>query len=648
MSKYGTKNNENFSKPKYFANSSNANNTVIRKNLLESPTSINTKYTQNIYAKPVNQENFLVNKKHSEPLSSVTRANKYNIIEKPMIQKRDSSHIQKSQYNIQKAEGIWGNLTDWFKNFLDEQKKQRDTLYGIAESGTKSAKDTAAEIIGSVADAKTKIDARSLTPPTSGGKASTTAPSGSGAVTAAREGATRTPKFDINLLRRDFKPSEYPIWEDSISSGDYRGTVHPDQFPDHLAEVNPAASDALWKIRERDGTSMAEPISESEALELLDFDRKDYTSAAFEPGWEPSPSLTSADNRFARLYSKNEHPEDMLDSYYDAVEEFEENRKPWGQLTPDEREQVKLGMDEYYNDVVVPAKFEIDDIYDSEYLSDKKPKGIATEAKESTPEVPVIASKITEQKDINEINDALSRTSSVRSSDSKTINPRPSDGDISLPKISSPWVRPSSTINMPLNTEIPVLNQPKKQPFNLPVFDTLDQPKLISNDDMPKEKKKKLSNKQRLGLAATALTAAGVAHHFATKPTTTIPNIPKPINPTGNWKIYGNNKGEKVGSPEDWTDRWAPGTPGTPSNDFWRPLVQGYKGGTPEYQIDKEGDYMYVRSPYPYAPNDTSQNRKNRKLTTRGREEMWRFGGDLQDVPANKWGGKWDPIPDDK
>ena len=97
MSKYGTKSNESFSKSKYFTTSNNGNNTVIRKNLTESSVSNTAKYTNNMYAKPVTQESFSKIQNASEPLSSNTRATKYNIVEKSIIQKRENLYIQKYQ-----------------------------------------------------------------------------------------------------------------------------------------------------------------------------------------------------------------------------------------------------------------------------------------------------------------------------------------------------------------------------------------------------------------------------------------------------------------------------------------------------------------------------------------------------------------------
>jgi hypothetical protein len=157
----------------------------------------------------------------------------------------------------------------------------------------------------------------------------------------------------------------------------------------------------------------------------------------------------------------------------------------------------------------------------------------------------------------------------------------------------------------------------------------------------------KLTTKQKIIGGVLLGTGIGIGVNELTKPRTVIPDT---VQATGKNVMYGKpnrqiNPGSKVAK-----------IPGLPSNDFLRPLMTGIAGSGGTKQMDEFGNYVYVRSPRPFAPNeskfDAAGNRKG--LTTRGKEEMWRFGSDLYDPKRSKdlntgmwWSGKETFNPDD-
>ena len=176
-------------------------------------------------------------------------------------------------------------------------------------------------------------------------------------------------------------------------------------------------------------------------------------------------------------------------------------------------------------------------------------------------------------------------------------------------------------------------------------------PKKQKAPSQPKTPKKPFTTKQRLAIAATAAIAGKIAYDQATTPYT---YIPKNIDPTGEFRMYGESGGPDLGEKY----KLPKAKPGFPSYDYPRLLISGSDKTKGTYQLDENGNYMYVRSPIPIPPNVNpfdAQGNKKKITTPRMKEETWRFGSNLYDEDkSNKkspngqwWSKKWEFRPDD-
>jgi hypothetical protein len=695
MSKYSNNENTDFSKSKYFVQP-NISSSTIQKNLSHNVADIQ-KYVSSI--SPISQPQSLKKSSRYKKISNDdARQEKYFSHDNTIIQKRATT-IQKN----------------WFKDLVERAKKyvnsgkmsaeelarfnDYDTAYRAQRLGGTSSVD--AQRLGgtSSVDASTlpeppQIPGSGLNPvDLARASEQKILPEGMArlifAVDPAVPRATSEPKGVLGTRatlmweRQNLTPAQrdaVDVWNRSMRDqyGEQNFSIFPYQSVDTLSISNPAAHAALLSERKARGRNMEGKITEKEATSLsARYGSVRYTG--MEPG-DPSgvtfrsPTTTNPEDDLSEvIFGSNVQPKKTKSSKKPALnvtanestmpeiaispaeQQWLDDINTWGYESPvthksyikakfpkAKREEVAVWLDKLSDGDVRDEAFG-----DFALTLSEKQASIKERQK-------AVSNRMLSMEPVEEIKPDSSVASVLPDKDVKSestfasnepgtaimLHPRytkTKPGDFN-PARSSSADRLNLSTN-PINvgktrnermlegliTSFPIRYPKPKNPFQMP----------------------KLTTKQKIigGALLAAGVTAGVNEYM--KPRTVIPDS---VQATGKNVMYGKpsrqiTPGSKVAK-----------IPGLPSNDFLRPLMTGIAGSGGTKQMDEFGNYVYVRSPRPFAPNeskfDALGNRKG--LTTRGKEEMWRFGSDLYDSERSKdlntgmwWSGKETFNPDD-
>jgi hypothetical protein len=699
MSKYENSNNNNFSDTKYFQSGNDTKTNVIKKHLNHTLISNTPKYTNTSFVQtPINKS--LKQKQYSrQKLTSETSAEKYKVV--------DDSIIQKRYTNFEKTGGGWW---DKIKDAFGSNTKQLEA--DAAAYRALEAERARNRVSGTAAGVSSAPASVSSTPPYV--SIERTSPSAKQRIDAGYEALHRTLSsmgpiesiargVDATLASRLARKRVWgknaksiEDWEDNVifpSYGGYDESVHPLQTPSMLARTNPKAHNYLMDKRTNQGIDLALPVTFEEATELVPLfattlmkpsktGKKDYiasnlTSPKTSTQTMGSPEttygsssggLTTAEKAFVDEWTTHDVNDVGLPYTYLEARGIDRNSKEGKKILndfkydsdkkqadfltyleslttkqklakPDEASGTSSGIASgtsvpYSTDVApIDGKRRRREGYRTEEWTDYKGPGVANPStydivpfggSKSAPSTPTGVKPAFEYDDV--------------SGNSIWFGP-PRKHEI------VPYENKSAIV--PAKDAIPVINVYEGN-WTDPRYKG---PKKQKTPSQPKTPKKPLTTKQRLALAAAAAIAGKIAYDQATTPYT---YIPKNIEPTGEFRMYGQSGGPDLGEKY----KLPKAKPGFPSYDYSRLLISGSDKTKGTYQLDENGNYMYVRSQIPIPPNVNpfdAQGNKKKYTNPRMKEEMWRFGSDLYDEDKSNlkspnkqwWSKKWEFRPDD-
>ena len=676
MSKYENNNNNNFSDAKYFQSGNNTKTNVIKKHLNHTLMSNTPKYTNASFVQtPTNKS--LQQKQYShKKLTSETSAEKYKVV--------DDSIIQKRYTNFEKAGGgLWDKIKDVFGSGKNAQLEADAAAYRALE-----AEKARSRIPGS----STGVSAGSSGSPVGGSSTPPYIQSGTISpqtqqriedgykqlylATAVRpfenikDGVAAT-MADRSIRRGIYgrKAKEIDEWEDNIifpAYGGYDGSVHPLQIPSMLIKTNPKAYNYLMDRRNSQGTDTALPVTFEEASELVPLFARPKTKSAKKGNQSVTQTIGSPETTYGS----------SPDGLTDAERAF---RDDWINYDADD-----VGLPDLYLDAKgidkkskegkkILSDFKLDpeakrSEFNSflDYLSTKQ-KLAKPDNASGTSSGAISGTSIPYSTDVAPIDGKRRRREGYRTEEwtdykgpgvanPSTYDIVPFGGSKSAPGTptgvipafeyddvsgNSIWFGPPRKYEI-----VPYENKSAIAPIYIDRGDWTG-PRYRG----PKTPKKPLTTKQRLAVAGITAIAGKIAYDQANAPYT---YIPKYIEPTGEFRMYGESGktdlGEKYKLPK--------AKPGYPSYDYPRLLISGSDKTKGTYQLDENGNYMYVRSQIPIPPNVNpfdAQGNKKKITTPRMKEETWRFGSNLYDEdksnlnsPNNRWWSKkWEFRPDE-
>ena len=674
MTKYEN-NNNNFSDSKYFYSENVQKTNVIKKHLNHSVLSNTPKYTNPDVGFTTNkslQKKQYTNKK----LSSESSSEKYKVIENDVIRKRSN--------DFEKAGGSWWEkIFGVLKNTAEEKEIARLAAeYRLLQS-QKSAGNTifdspkTPDIAQNQATRRQNAGYMALNDIISRGDIEE-------ANNLWSRGAAAT--MSDRLARRQQYGSKVATkqneWEDSIFAdyGGYDGSIYPMLPTNALASTNPKAHSYLMDQRIENGRDMAAPVSFTEATDLVEkFALKEksvkptFIQSQISIGAKPRSKTVGAKEQ---TYDITDSPDGLSAAERAFLQEYtdfdiDDKGLPYTFLA------AKKILPDSATGKGMIKEFEIDPDFKHSQLGDyvdflTRKKKLA----ESAPPVTTARSSSTSTTPIAEMStdyqgrrrtpedwESFPAETFSRPNRSYAIVPYGSSGigGQRQPKTSSKTEYSEGAASSwfpPRKYEITSSKPNTLARYETPVIDVYEgdwskprsgKTKTPKPPKAPKAPSKPFSTAQRIGLAAVLGIAGKLTYDQATKPKTVIPDIKEP---TGEYRMYGQPQGKDL-----TIDYKLPkAKPGFPSRDYARILQEGIYGEGQTPQLDEFGNYMYVRSPKPFAPNESKIDEKgNRKgLTARGREEMWRFGSDLADPTRSGktsnskwWAGKYTSIPND-
>ncbi len=665
MTKYGNSDSENFSTSKYFIQPKS--NTTIRKQL-SVPVAEPIKYTN-----PVHQHQTLKPVSRYKKISHVeNQQQKYFVADNTIIQKRDT-RIQKGFWDkiISTVRGASNNnaARESYESWLEQQGKKTPSVESGASHYT--GQSVSPEVLNAINQSRFAIPARGSEPEVS-------------SIISERRVRAETPPgvlatqrdimFDrMRLTTRQRNRIDEFETAMEMDAGPQSKTIYPYQSTDVLRAANPHAFQALMIERARTGRTPTVALSEREATLLSNrYGHADFvgeplkptikTSDDFEDAWTSGGMLSpeelaiqphrgSVTAREADDMPSLVTPEEkqFFDTYMDLGAEHPNTRKAYlNSLGMSDRENLRTIKDELSNEFSRDDRYqnaitnilERQNKYDEYIGRSQKP---SVSSKSSVP-------ALTEKPVVTEMPET--KVPKVKLSESPAgLHDIDADPDYSLtaPKPVASGSSPSDYgFKTPIKSQNE-LNAERMQSLNsfFDEFNPTTTNTSVSSMNAPKKTKKpfqmpKMSLRQKMILGDVGLGSALAAGYYYMQPKTEIPDI---VEPSGKKVRYGStieiNPSAAIRT-----------QPKTPSNDFWRPLKSGIagSGGAPVY--DDKGNQVYVRSPFPFAPNESpyDKNGKLKGLTTRGKEEMWRFGSDLYETDekgnrVNWWSGKYTSVP---
>lgn len=652
MSKYGNKNNENFSNSKYFQQNAPAQKNVLKKNIDPLPYT-SPKYSlqqtsiSNIYAKPVNN----IAKNYSQKLTSQTSKDKYAVPD-TMIAKR-SAKISKANFS-----SLWKFIRDIFgtTKLSDEQ------LYFLRELNRPAAEalEAAEKASAGAVNPKLTQPVTATSPKTdenlwdwlSGGEK----PSGAPVVTKPNlpQPAIMSPQ-DYTKIRNanlDEFNRLYPSHDDSIL---------PHMTPRELSQSNQNAFDYLMEERRKKiksgGTgTIDETLSMEEAKSLMDKFGviKPVPPVVVKPKTviepeKPKTFTTAARKEETELYGMTREEGLFLDKL---------QRKGEGILRDNRALEnfFKVAREYGYSprDIATARSLSDDDLIEMMYevsgkISDRRTMSVSEIKRlEAEKTKPVVQSKPKEPSAAEDLFDYGDETTKAPESydpfDDETITSTGYPNVTERMVFDKPWRRGSGTkveskvesIAKPLELDTTITNPSRL----LGGYVSPDVPKQ-KTPKTPKTKMKPLNNWQRAAIIGTAGLAGKYLYDQANKPKTFVPET---IPATGKYKVFSFPSDTVSVNPNSPLPDWT--APEIKSMGMYmRPLKQGPVGSN-SFVTDKAGNYNVVYSPgQPLIVNGVK-----RPLTPREKEEQWRFGTDEYEIPTKEnkyktnWYGKWKPI----